>query len=194
MRKHCRMQAQVPNLRTPLTCHLSAISPEAPHFYLTSSNCPHSFCILCNRASNPSKTPDLSTTDSACRQQYLSKLKHRPNALKSIVLGKSLNSLSLLLTSVVLLLVNCSCSLKYVNPDIGFVPKSLPWERFSATLGSWTPGVIDGWLIKISYWLKPMSEQSSVVDTPQHLIHAIYHPPHFCMLIKLYVTLSYFSA
>lgn len=43
-------------------------------------------------------------------------------------------------------------------------------------MGSRTPRVIAGQLIKIFYWLETMSEQSSLVDTPQHSLP--YGPSH----------------
>lgn len=40
-------------------------------------------------------------------------------------------------------------------------------KRFRATLGSQTRSVVTNKLMKTLYWLKPMSERSSLVNTPQ---------------------------
>lgn len=70
---------------------------------------------------------DLNTTDSTlrvpfrpCTQHYLPKSVQRPSSSKFTDLGQSLNTLTLLLASVFMILANCSCYLKYVNPECDF--------------------------------------------------------------------------
>ena len=63
------------------------------------------------------------------------------------------------MASVILLLTNSSCQLKYTNPEhvLVFTLKSSPLERLKAALGSQTPSAVPSQLIKSFHWLKPES-------------------------------------
>lgn len=55
-----------------------------------------------------------------------------------------------------------------------FVFKCSPWERLSATLGSWRPNVVTGQVIKTFNWFKPTSAQTFQVNVPHQALPSSY--------------------
>lgn len=84
-----------------------------------------------------------------------------------------------LLASVVTLQANL-LSEGMPTQNIVFMVRSSPWERFRAILGTQTPSAVSGQLTETFYWLKLMSEHSSLwtpKSTTRYTSCLCAHPP-----------------
>lgn len=70
--------------------------------------------------------------------------------------GKSLDVITLLLASVIMLLANCSYWSGYVNSEYVFVLKNSLWKWLLTVVKSWRANVVINQLRKTFYWLEPV--------------------------------------